>query len=671
MDNSIKKHIKIERKKPKDCGTGLLGKGFMLTVSLIGAGKVTDMLMSQVARGTQIPTLELPQPILVALKAGTNYGIEAGEVTANASMDMFDMHTMFASIGDFVSAHPWWTGLSLLVGAFGIWTIVKLYDLWIRNTISGEETIIYFSKYYDKRVKKWDRRFSWEYAKEAAIEDLENLGNKKAIPFLKEMLSDDTVYIDAARALETLGATDSQLVDGYIKVLTTSGLPAPRQYAVDKLEAMGIKKVIPLLLECLSDSYVRVTRALKTLGATDDQLIAGYIVALSSGSGVARRRATKALKKLGASDDQMVSVYIKALSSGNKGVVGEAVVALGKLGYDRAVPHLIMILDDKSSEVKEAAVIEALEKLGKGTHPKVLEAKKKILEAEEKEWKVREWSGGMTDLPQSSGNEYTDPYGDGTGYGTGDSEEPEQPDWSDWHTGMGRWESEGLTFDPKNNTVTLHKVKRIARKDGVIEPEFASYQKEGKDIVLNTRELNETELEKIKSIIKELGMKEELRAIIRDDSAIKHRITGIGFFDKSMRQRHVLLREDILKPEKHLKGVDKEWWDKLSPQKQYDMKKEALHHETLHAMHSEWTHDDIRYNRQFQGGYTSLSTRLIQNDKVEYFDQLVHDYINELSSNEFDVGKKAVEEFRNLGQRNHPKVLVANTTIDSDSTDKT
>ncbi len=67
---------------------------------------------------------------------------------------------------------------------------------------------------------------------------------------------------------------------------------------------------------------------------------------------------------------------------------------------------------------------------------------------------------------------------------------------------MGRWEYKSTTL-AKDGALTLHNATRIPRKDGVVEVEFLIDEENApRDIVLQTRGLNNAEKNKIKGIKK-------------------------------------------------------------------------------------------------------------------------------------------------------------------------
>ncbi|MFH1854394.1 MAG: hypothetical protein ABH815_03675 [Candidatus Omnitrophota bacterium] len=160
---------------------------------------------------------------------------------------------------------------------------------------------------------------------------------------------------------------------------------------------------------------------------------------------------------------------------------------------------------------------------------------------------------------------------------------------------MGRWKYDRSTFDPQTGQLILHNATRIKNKDGVIEDEFLiKGENKPRDIILQTRELSQSEAEMITQYQEELGIdKVPFRIIIRDEVAIRHRIYGIAA------NGYGFLREDII------------------TEGNADQIKEVVDHETRElttAMH----HDDIR-TEQFQGDLNlrSLITRLSRKDKED------------------------------------------------------
>ncbi len=152
---------------------------------------------------------------------------------------------------------------------------------------------------------------------------------------------------------------------------------------------------------------------------------------------------------------------------------------------------------------------------------------------------------------------------------------------------MGRWNYTHATL-ASDGKLTLHNATRIPRKDGVIEAEFLiDGENKPRDIVLQTREMSKSEVAKTEGII---GMTVMPRVIIRDDSAIRHRIYGVAT------QSIPFVREDII-----ARG-------------NRDQIKEAFDHENREL--SSAKHDDIRAN-QYQGGLRILISLLSEEDKAE------------------------------------------------------
>ena len=167
----------------------------------------------------------------------------------------------------------------------------------------------------------------------------------------------------------------------------------------------------------------------------------------------------------------------------------------------------------------------------------------------------------------------------------------EYDQWPDEGGTMGRWNYESTTLDPTTGQLTLHNATRIPRKDGIIEEEFLiDGENKPRDIILQTRVLTPSEQTRTTVLRQELGMTEEPRVIVRDESATFHRIYGAAA------EGIPFVREDILS-----EGND-------------DQIKEALDHERRELTPT--PHGNIR-QEQYQGDLRSLITELSDRDKSE------------------------------------------------------
>lgn len=155
-----------------------------------------------------------------------------------------------------------------------------------------------------------------------AAEALGKLGDERAVEPLIVALGDKCEYIrsDAAIALAKLG--DERAVEPLIKALEDKSeyVRSDAVGALGELEAKGTGKkyAIEPLLGKIGDNIEKV-----------------------------RRSALKALKKLGATKEQLVDGYIQALSSDDKKVKWEAVIGLDKLEDQRAIKPLLEKLNDE------------------------------------------------------------------------------------------------------------------------------------------------------------------------------------------------------------------------------------------------------------------------------------------------------------------------------------
>ena len=169
--------------------------------------------------------------------------------------------------------------------------------------------------------------------------------------------------VEAVEAIGKSGATDEQMVDGYIKALRSSNSDV-RKEAVKALGKLGDESAVDPLLELLGDKNWRVreavVEAIGKSGATDEQMVDGYIKALGSSFSGIRIKAVSALGKLG---DGAVEPLIELLGESDDNVFKAVVVALGELGDARAVEPLIELLGESDDDVLKT-VVEVLGSLG-------------------------------------------------------------------------------------------------------------------------------------------------------------------------------------------------------------------------------------------------------------------------------------------------------------------
>jgi HEAT repeat protein len=253
------------------------------------------------------------------------------------------------------------------------------------------------------------------YYKSHAIDELRKLGDKRAVKPLLNFLNHGDVHVrtSAHLALESLGASKQQMLDRNFAAASSKDLHV-RQNAVWELAGGGDKRAIEPLLVMLGDSEKRVRSMAETflvqLGASNEQIVNGYIAVLSStdlkrdleddfqytrvtalerlvdvigilgklgnksavdplakllafNHSVVRSCAMEALEKIGASKERMAEGYIVALASKNMSIRIEAANRLGNLGDQRAIDPLLGLLKDEARETRSSGE-RALTQLG-------------------------------------------------------------------------------------------------------------------------------------------------------------------------------------------------------------------------------------------------------------------------------------------------------------------
>ncbi len=164
---------------------------------------------------------------------------------------------------------------------------------------------------------------------------------------------------------------------------------------------------------------------------------------------------------------------------------------------------------------------------------------------------------------------------------------------------MGRWKYEKAILNQQKGTLVLHNAVRIPRKDGIIEPEFfINGENKPRDIILKIRKLRSNESHMLfKALWRPEGIphndykyRELTQTLVRDESAIKHRIYGAAV------DGIPFIREDIF-----LQGNKEQI-------------REAFEHEVMEL--AGLSHDAIR-QAQYAGNLRLLIRDLSSRDKKD------------------------------------------------------
>ena len=316
-------------------------------------------------------------------------------------------------INQWLSDNSWYLGAG--VGLILIF-LVFIY-LWSRYTLLGIKTAIFWNNGKQKEllIKYIKRQGCLSLVKlledrdisEIVIKKLGEMGDKRAIDSLLYFLCYDQTYKTAEEALTKLGASKVQMVNSYIKALSSwdSGLNEKWNAKINSIKNLGEindDSIIKHLLYFLGNdqTYKTTEEALTKLRASKENMVSGYILALSGYSGVLNnavkigdgysgvlnnavkklgeigddsaikilvkclcyddtyKSAKEALENLGASKAQIVSGYITELSSSNN---LNAIRELGEIGDDSAIEPLLKLLCYENSY---QSAEEALKKLG-------------------------------------------------------------------------------------------------------------------------------------------------------------------------------------------------------------------------------------------------------------------------------------------------------------------
>jgi len=184
-----------------------------------------------------------------------------------------------------------------------------------------------------------------------AVWELATAGDKNAIRPLLAMLGDRDWRIRSSTegSLVELGASRKQIVSGYIAVLASKALKRDLQADLNFTRIEALERLLAVI---------------ERLGVLGDKRAIGPLVELLTfdHNGV-RACVNNNLEKLGAGKEEMVRGYISALSFrvGNGRI--DAAKRLGDIGDRRAIIPLLGLLKDRESDARSSAE-QALTKLG-------------------------------------------------------------------------------------------------------------------------------------------------------------------------------------------------------------------------------------------------------------------------------------------------------------------
>ena len=198
--------------------------------------------------------------------------------------------------------------------------------------------------------------------REAAAENLGDLGNTRAVGPLIKALSDTDSEVRGWAVYALGDLNDTRAVDPLILALNDTA-PNVRGYAALSLGQLGDTRAVDPLIQTLSakDSDDRASAAQALGELKDPRAVNPLILSLKDGNSDVRWCAAEALGKL--NDTRVVGPLIQALKDEEYMVRGRAAEALGNLGDTRAIEPLIPSLKDKDEYVQSAAK-DALTKLG-------------------------------------------------------------------------------------------------------------------------------------------------------------------------------------------------------------------------------------------------------------------------------------------------------------------
>jgi len=211
---------------------------------------------------------------------------------------------------------------------------------------------------------------------------LKMIGNKQAVPVLKEiLLNDENTYVrsDAAKALGSIDNTDS--VYTLMKVMKEDKAWLVKGSCAEALGKKGDNRATKALKELLNtdageDSSWARDRAAWALSKTGMGGIEALVSSLGAGGTSTRRRASWMLIEIG---DPAVPYLLSALKDLSSFARKRAAMVLGWIGNKKTVLPLTWALADKDPAVRKMAAW-ALGKIGTDNNDHTIKALKKALQ---------------------------------------------------------------------------------------------------------------------------------------------------------------------------------------------------------------------------------------------------------------------------------------------------
>jgi len=169
-------------------------------------------------------------------------------------------------------------------------------------------------------------------------------------------LGNEDLYAVANEALDKIGADKLQLFGGYKQALLSSNTAVKRN-TIQELGNLGDKRAIELVLEYLGNIYLYAvaSEALDKLGADKLQLFEGYRLALLSGNTVVKRNAIQELGNLG--DKRAIELVLEYLGNEDlNAVASEALDKLGADRTRLSRAYIAVLLSSRSDLLKKKAL---------------------------------------------------------------------------------------------------------------------------------------------------------------------------------------------------------------------------------------------------------------------------------------------------------------------------
>lgn len=231
-----------------------------------------------------------------------------------------------------------------------IYALSKFKGEAARESITPEEKLL--------RVTGLTQALTYKDAslRSSAAKALGELGNRAAIPALKNALQDSNKFV-RAHATESLAKLDCEAgIVALSQILENRDFDFTFQDAIQALGQWQSEAAIPVLTKVLefSDGRTR-SNAIQALGRiSSEATVPALSAALESGEYAVYSEAAEFLGRLGS--EAAIAALLQAVHNSKSSVRSSAVNALGKLNHTSVIPTLLQALQDPDPFVRQTSI---------------------------------------------------------------------------------------------------------------------------------------------------------------------------------------------------------------------------------------------------------------------------------------------------------------------------